>query len=345
MKKWTVFIFLLSAITACHDAPPEVDYSSLDRKENAILLERARRYFQALPIETFPTQRTTVAHKVNLGKMLYYDTRLSKYGTYSCNSCHNLSSAGVDNKQISTVRKDKSIQRNVPTVLNAAFQVMSAWDGRGLKNKSDDQPGLAIPHTDILSRKLKELKEYEPLFAQSFPEEKEPVNLLNLQEAIVAFERTLVTPTNFDKYLLGNVYALSFEEREGLKLFMNVGCTDCHSGTTLGGTMIRKFGEANDYHPLTGSSNKDQGLKNITHQEQDKDKFKVAGLRNIGRTYPYFHDGSVEYLSNAVRIMAKTQLNKELDDDEVRLIVIFLNALSGEVPADAQKPPIGMLSN
>ena len=340
MKKVSVVVFLIFLIYGCHDSPPEIDYNELDKKANEALIVEAKKYFQPLPLEQLQYDRSETAQQISLGKMLYYDPRLSKFGTYSCNSCHNLSTAGVDNKPTTIASSQKEIVRNVPTVLNAIMNHVSNWDGTF--EDSQNQDSLAIPHQDILSKRIAEIPEYNKLFEAAFPHADTALTLRNLQKSIVAFERTLITPSALDKFLMGNVYALSYDEREGLRLFIKTGCTDCHGGTMLGGSMVRKFGEAHDYHPLTGSTHQDEGLKNKTGALEDKDKFKVAGLRNIGRTYPYFHDGSVEYLSTAVKIMAKTQLDKELDEEEIRFIVSFLNALSGEVPADAQKPPISL---
>ena len=342
MKKLLVIGFLGIVIFGCHDAPPEIDYNELDRKANKTLIVEANKFFKPLPIREYQYDRSEISKQVKLGKMLYYDPRLSKYGSYSCNSCHNLSTSGVDNKPTTVANSSKEIVRNVPTVLNAMMNHISSWDGTFEENKNEDE--LAIPHQDILSKRIAEIPDYHRLFEEAFPSEDKPLTLKNLQSAIIAFERTLITPSPLDKFLQGNIYALSYDEREGLRLFIQTGCTDCHSGTMLGGSMVRKFGEAHDYHPLTGSSHKDEGLKNRTGDLKDKDKFKVAGLRNIGRTYPYFHDGSVEYLSTAVKIMAKTQLDKDLDDEQIRLIVTFLNALSGDVPEDAQKAPLSLAS-
>ncbi|HRH65667.1 MAG TPA: cytochrome c peroxidase [Bacteroidia bacterium] len=342
MKKIVALLFAFILVSGCQDAPPEIDYNELDRKANDELIAEANKYFQPLPLHQYQYDRSEIAQQIHLGKILYYDPRLSKYGTYSCNSCHNLSTSGVDNKATIASHSEAEIARNVPTVLNAIINNVSSWDGSFEATGNDDE--LAIPHADILSKKIEEIPEYQKLFAEAFPLQDTPLTLNNLEKSIVAFERTLITPSGFDKFLEGNAFAISYEARAGLKLFIQTGCTDCHSGSALGGTMVRKFGEAHDYHPLTGSSHKDEGLKNRTGNLKDKDKFKVAGLRNIGRTYPYFHDGSVEYLSTAVKIMAKTQLDKDLDDEQIRLIVTFLNALSGDVPEDAQKAPLSLAS-
>jgi cytochrome c peroxidase len=158
-------------------------------------------------------------------------------------------------------------------------------------------------------------------------------------KAIGAFERTLVTPSKFDDYLKGNKGALSLEEKKGLKTFINVGCLTCHTGSQLGGNMLQKFGVYDNYWNMTGSDPIDEGRFKETGNEADKYMFKVPTLRNVAMTYPYFHDGSVEKLEDAVKIIAKLNLNKDLTEEETRSIVIFLNTLTGDLPEEVKKIP------
>jgi cytochrome c peroxidase len=158
-------------------------------------------------------------------------------------------------------------------------------------------------------------------------------------KAIGAFERTLVTPSKFDDYLKGNKGALSLEEKKGLKTFINVGCLTCHTGSQLGGNMLQKFGVYDNYWNLTGSDPVDEGRFKETGNEADKYMFKVPTLRNVAMTYPYFHDGSVEKLEDAVKIIAKVNLNKDLTEEETKSIVIFLNTLTGDLPEEVKKIP------
>ena len=309
------------------------------------LMKQARTFFKVLP----PVAENHVTgEKTSLGKMLYYDTRLSKSGHNSCNSCHNLATFGVDNEVTSEGDAGKRGGRNSPTTLNAAFHFQQFWDGRA--KDVEEQAGMpimnpvemAIPSKDFLVKRLKAIDDYKKAFASAFPEAKDPVSYENLQTAIGSFERTLITPSRFDKFLGGDTLALNNDEKKGLELFMATGCTACHSGMLIGGNMFQKFGLANNYRPLTGSKGKDDGLKAITGKPEDQDFFKVPSLRNIEKTYPYFHDGSVKELDKAVKVMAKAQLNKELSDAEVISIVHFLQSLTGEIPADATLKPKGI---
>src|SRR5690606_29661914 len=178
------------------------------------------------------------------------------------------------------------------------------------------------------------IEEYKELFAKAFPEEEQPITYKNLQKAIGAFERKLITPSKFDEYLAGNNEALNEQEKRGLETFMTTGCITCHSGNALGGQLIQKFGLFSNYWELTKSDKIDEGRYEVTQNEADKYFFKSPSLRNVEKTYPYFHDGSVNELNEAVKIMAKLQLNKELTDEETNDIVAFLKTLTGDVPQE-----------
>jgi cytochrome c peroxidase len=286
--------------------------------------------------------------KVELGKMLYHDTRLSKTGNNSCNSCHNLATFGVDNEVTSPGDAGKRGDRNSPTVLNAALANMQFWDGRA--RDVEEQAGMpilnpaemAIPSKEFLVNRLKGTEEYPALFAKAFPREQNPLTYANIEKAIGAFERTLLTPTRFDDFLAKNPSYLSAEETEGLKVFLEAGCATCHGGVGVGGGQLQKFGVHYDYRAFTGSKHNDIGRMAVTGQSSDKDVFKVPTLRNVAKTAPYFHDGSVAELDKAIAIMAKTQLNKDLTDEEVKKIAVFLHALTGEVPQSALQVPKGV---
>jgi len=305
------------------------------------LLKNAQQLFKALPAVAENPNNKITHEKAVLGKMLYYDTRLSKKGNNSCNSCHNLATFGVDNEITSEGDAGKRGGRNSPTTLNAAFHFLQFWDGRA--KDVEEQSGMpimnpvemAIPSKDFLVKRLKGIDEYKKAFVTAFPQTKDPVSYENLQNAIGVFERTLVTPSRFDKFLGGDTTVLNADEKKGLGLFISTGCPTCHSGMLLGGSMFQKFGLVNDYRPLTGSTGNDLGRKAITNKPEDQDFFKVPSLRNIAKTFPYFHDGSVKELDKAVKVMAKAQLNKELQPEEIAMIVKFLGTLTGEVPAEA----------
>jgi cytochrome c peroxidase len=264
--------------------------------------ERARSTFQALATKSENPNNPMTEAKIKLGKILYFDTRLSKDGTQSCNTCHDLNTFGVDNEPTSPGDNGGLGTRNSPTVLNAALHTSQFWDGRA--KDVEEQAGMpilnpvemAIPNEKFLVDRLSKVAMYTDLFKQAYPNESKPLTYVNLQNAIAAFERILLTPSKFDQYLQGNANALSLDEKKGLKTFMEVGCTTCHMGSLLGGNIFQKFGVYSDYWALTGSDPVDEGRFTETGNEADKYMFKVPSLRNITETHPYFHDGSVESL-------------------------------------------------
>ena len=301
--------------------------------------------FQPLPKQADNASNPITPEKVALGKMLYYDTKLSMKGNNSCNSCHNLSTFGVDNKSFSIGDDGLPGGRNSPTVLNAALHATQFWDGRA--KDVEEQAGMPImnpvemhmPSKALVEERLKKEESYKKLFAAAFPNDKNAVSYGNLEKAIGAFERTLMTPSKFDEYLAGKANALTKGEKDGLDLFMKTGCTTCHAGVVLGGQMFQKFGIYGNYWDLTKSAKVDSGRITVTKNASDLYVFKVPSLRNVEKTGPYFHDGSVADLNKAISIMAKSELNKTLSDNEVQSIASFLKTLTGTVPADAMKNP------
>jgi cytochrome c peroxidase len=353
MKKLSYFLlFLISFAISCTgggsrknaDTQPSSE-PSLSADAERFLLQDAQDVFQPLPDVANVDYNPVTPEKVLLGKALYHDSRLSKTGNNSCNSCHNLSTFGVDRKPTSPGDAGKNGDRNSPTVLNAALHTMQFWDGRA--KDVEEQAGMpilnpvemAIPSKEFLVNKLKSIPEYKDLFAKAFPNDKAPLNYQNIQNAIAAFERTLLTPSPFDEYLKGKTDALTYKQKVGLREFLNTGCQQCHSGVTLGGNTLQKFAVYGNYWDYTQSQNRDKGRFQHTKNKDDENMFKSCGLRNCAETYPYFHDGSVANLHDAVRIMAKAQLNKDLSEEKVEAIVEFLKSLTGKVPADAAIPP------
>ena len=339
--KNTISIFGLALFAAC-SGPAEKKTLTKEEPitvEDQILWTDARKFFE--PVEGYAEnpENPITEEKISLGKKLYYDTRLSLKGNNSCNSCHNLASYGVDNESFSTGDAGKKGGRNSPTVLNAALAAMQFWDGRA--KDVEEQAGMpilnpvemAIPSKAFLEKRLSETKEYPALFAAAFPEDKNPLRYENLQKAIGAFERTLITPSRFDDFIGKHPGYLNKEEKEGLKLFIETGCTNCHSGKGMGGRQMQKFGVYGNYMAATGSAKHDAGRQDISKSAADADVFRVPGLRNVAKTAPYFHDGSVNELKEAVKIMARLQLNKELSEEQAGKITAFLQACTGEVPA------------
>lgn len=335
---YLAYAVALTALIACGDEKTET--KEVEQKELTELQERAKTLFGELPELVDNPENPITEEKVILGKQLYFDVRLSKDNTQSCNTCHNLNTFGVDNLPTSPGNDGKNGTRNSPTVLNAALHTSQFWDGR---NKDvEEQAGgpilnpveMAMPSEEFVIERLSEIEEYKALFAKAFPEEEQPITYKNLQKAIGAFERKLITPSKFDDYLAGNDEALNEQEKRGLETFMTTGCITCHSGNALGGQLIQKFGLFGNYWELTKSEKIDEGRFEVTQNEADKYFFKSPSLRNIEKTYPYFHDGSMKNLDKAVKIMAKLQLNKELTDKETNDIIAFLKTLTGDVPQE-----------
>ncbi|WP_457600368.1 cytochrome-c peroxidase [Hydrogenivirga sp.] len=324
------------------------------KSEDARLLQEARKYFKPLPEVAQSKANPVTKEKVELGKMLYYEPRLSKSGLISCNTCHNLATYGVDNLPTSVGHRWAIGPRNAPTTLNAALHVAQFWDGRA-KDVEEQAKGpilnpieMAMDSPEAVVKRLQSIPEYVKLFKKAFPNEKNPLNYENVAKAIAAFERTLMTPSRFDKFLQGDTDALTKKEKEGLKTFIKVGCASCHNGPAIGGNMFTRFGIVEAYWEATReyvtlekpTMPMDVGKFAVTHKEEDLYVFKVPSLRNISRTYPYFHDGSVWNLEDAVQVMAEVQLGKKLSKDQVDKIVAFLKALDGEVPKHALKLPV-----
>ncbi len=339
---YLAYAIAFTALIACGDEKTETKEldTTPETKELTELQERAKTLFGELPEVVDNPENPITEEKVILGKQLYFDVRLSKDNKQSCNTCHNLNTFGVDNLPTSPGNDGKNGTRNSPTVLNAALHASQFWDGR---NKDvEEQAGgpilnpveMAMPSEEFVVERLSGIEEYKELFAKAFPEEEQPITYKNLQKAIGAFERKLITPSKFDDYLAGNDEALNEQEKRGLETFMTTGCITCHSGNALGGQLIQKFGLFGNYWELTKSDRIDDGKFEVTQNEADKYFFKSPSLRNVEKTYPYFHDGSVNDLNESVKIMAKLQLNKELTDEETNDIVAFLKTLTGDVPQE-----------
>jgi cytochrome c peroxidase len=297
--------------------------------------------FQPLPKKLDDKANPTTPEKVALGRQLYFDERLSKNHDVSCNSCHDLAKYGVDGQPVSDGHRKQKGTRNAPTVYNAAVQLSQFWDGRA-KNVDDQATGpilnpkeMAMPDEKSVVLVLTSMPEYVAAFEKAFPGEKQPVRLSNVGKAIGAFERTLLTPSRFDRYVGGDKTALTDAELAGLKLFLDTGCQSCHMGVGVGGTAHQKLGLAKPW-----PDEKDLGRYEVTKQEGDKMVFKVPILRNVGKTPPYFHDGSRETLDAAVKAMAEHQLGKTLTDEQAKSIVTFLQALTGELPTDVGSPQL-----
>jgi cytochrome c peroxidase len=295
--------------------------------------------FAALPPEATPGNYKMTDALVNLGRMLWYDKRLSKSQQQNCNSCHLLDRYGVDGFPLSIGHDNKPVRRNAQSVYNAAFHVAQFWDGRA--PTVEEQAKMPIMSQTEMSMKspaqveaiLRSIPGYVTAFAAAFPDDPNPITFDHLAQSIGAFERRLVTPSRFDRFLNGEYGQLSPEEQRGLARFISTGCVTCHVGVTVGGLMFKKLGEVEPYQTA------DNGRFDITGLESDRHVFKVQSLRNIVKTAPYLHDGSIQTLPEMVRLMGRYQLGKQLTDAEIAEIITFLNSLTGEIPANYIIPP------
>ena len=330
MKK-SVILSLLVLLMGCAKSQYEKntpDFAKVD-------MEDVKSTFEPLPDFVIDPMKNKA--KIALGKKLYFEKQLSLAGDISCNSCHQLDNFGVDNEPTSPGHKGQRGDRNSPTVYNASFHLAQFWDGRA-KDLAEQAGGpvlnpveMAIPSKKVAIQRIKKIDGYMDMFRAAFPGKRNPVTYTNLTRAIAAFESNLLTPSRFDKFLKGEAKALNNDEKEGLRLFADVGCTDCHNGVAIGGELYQKLGAEVPYPNLH-----DKGRFNVTKDKDDMYFFKVPSLRNIEKTGPYFHDGSIKTLKEAISLMGKHQLGKDLTEMEVYYIESFLKALTGELP-DVEK--------
>jgi len=297
-------------------------------------------HFAPLPTEAATDKYPLTQEMTDLGRMLFYEPRLSIDQDISCNTCHLLDNYGVDGLPTSVGHEGVVGGRNAPTVYNAALEVAQFWDGRSpdvedqARGPIQNQIEMGMPEGgQEAADMIKTIPGYAPLFAAAFPDDPDPITFDNLTTAIAAFERKLMTPGRFDQFLAGDLTQLNEQEQRGLQKFMALNCTMCHRGPTVGGQMYMKMGLFKPYET------EDLGRYDVTKNEADKYVFKVSMLRNIAETGPYFHDGSVETLEEAVQIMAEYQLGQTITDEETADIVAFLQSLTGELPLDYIAPP------
>jgi len=304
--------------------------------------------WEALPAQPpIPADNPQTPEKVLLGKTLFFDPRLSQQGTLSCNSCHNLMAGGDDNRPNSVGINDARGKRSAPTVWNAAFLSVQFWDGRAAtledqaKGPVANPVEMGMPSLDEAIARLKSIPGYLPMFQAAFPEDADPIDGDNTAKAIAAFERTLITPNSaFDRYVAGDKDAMSEQQVRGMNAFSELGCASCHAGPNFSGPALPAGAGFFQRFPAYEDSDfeqrydlvADHGRFVVTGKESDKHMWRVPTLRNIALTAPYFHNGGVPTLEEAVRVMAKTQLNKELTPAQTRDLVAFLNALTGEFP-------------
>jgi cytochrome c peroxidase len=301
------------------------------------LRDKAKEFFAPLP-STIPTlnDNRVTPEKVDLGKALFFDPRLSASGVFSCYSCHNLTTGGDDNMETSVGHGWQKGPRNSPTVLNAVLNEAQFWDGRAedlaAQAKGPIQAGVEMANTpEAVEATLNSMPQYVAWFTAAFPGEEKPANFDNMAKAIEAFEATLITPAPFDAWLNGDDGAMTDDQKAGLALFIDKGCSSCHSGVNVGGHGYYPFGliEKPGSEILPPG---DKGRFSVTDTVDDEYVFRASPLRNIDQTAPYFHSGKVWDLKVAVQIMAESQLGEELKDQEADQLVAFLGSLTGKMP-------------
>lgn len=291
--------------------------------------------FAPLPARYESKDNPSSPAKLELGQRLFFEKRLSKSQELSCASCHDLARYGVDNLPTSPGHKGQLGRRNTQTVFNAGDHVALFWDGRARTLEEQARGPLlnplemAMPNAAAVEQVLRSIPGYGPLFARAFPDEKEPVTLDNVARALATFERTLVTPSRFDAYLKGDAKALDAKEELGLRHFMALGCMVCHRGEGVGGGMFQQIGFA---EKVPAEFVVDLGRYEVTHHDDDRSRFRVPSLRNIEKTGPYLHTGSMKSLDEVVRFMGKYQLGKDLEPEEVAELLAFLKTLTGTLP-------------
>ena len=302
-----------------------------DRDDTADIDPVVAQLFEPIPPEAeAPEDNPITDEKIELGHMLFFEQKLSRSGIISCNTCHVVGAAGVDHLPLAVGEAGRVGTRTSPTVYNAAFLGSQFWDGRA-ETLEEQAMGPIQAHVemDLTPEETEErLREtgYLPYFEAAFPEaEGDPITFDNIVKAIATFERTLITPGSpFDRYLEGDASALTEEQIAGLNLFTSAGCAGCHNGVLLGGQGFARFSHAE------GSG--DPGRTEVTGEESDRYVFRIAPLRNVALTYPYFHDGSAATLEEAVSVMGSAQLGRQFNEEEISQMVAFLESLTGEFP-------------
>ena len=332
-----IVIVTVLFMPGCKNTSDKKDQGSIDP-----LLRIARTVFRFDPQGPFHKIPHEPGPEELLGQMLYHDTRLSKSGFISCNSCHNLASFGVDRLPVSPGHKWQLGPRNSPSTLNAFLHATQFWDGREM-TVEDQAAGpilnpieMAMPDEADVIAVLNSVPAYVDLFTEVYPGD-ELISMEHVISALGAFERMMVTPAPVHKYLAGDVNAMSPLQLNGLEDFISIGCASCHLNETLGGMSFARFFP--EEFPIVFDPS-DKGRYEATGDKDDEYFFKVPSLLNILHTYPYFHNGSVWELKEAIRIIAATQLELQLEEEQLVSLMHFMTALTGDVSDDLLKLPI-----
>ncbi len=334
--KWAFIILVTFAVTGCtkKEAPAPAAEKAVDiaaAKPDVAPVE---------PLKPLPNSVSVNMEKVLLGRSLFHDTLLSGDGTVACVTCHSLEHGGAEPRKTSIGIRGQVGPINSPTVLNSGYNFVQFWDGRA-KDLQDQAAGPVENPIEMgakwgnVVKRLEKNEQYAATFRKLY---EDGVTKDNATDAIAEYEKSLITPSRFDKFLLGDDTAITDAEKKGYATFKEVGCTACHNGIIAGGAMFQKMGLVKDYFADRGTpvTKADLGRFNVTKKAADKHFFKVPTLRNVELTSPYLHDGSRATLEETVRVMGTYQLGRDLSGAQVNSIVTFLKSLTGELPAHAK---------
>jgi cytochrome c peroxidase len=347
MRRFSIVLSLGLGLTACeeqhpiphHEAPKKVEAPRVSPVASKVADSLGQ--FAALPSASVSTTNPSSPEKVELGRLLWFDARLSKNQRMSCNGCHDLAHAGTDGKDFSVGHGGKPLGRNTPSIENAALGFVQFADGRAetledaTKAVLQDPDIMGGPDDAQVAATLGSMPAYTDAFKKAFPGDAAPITVSNAALAISAFARTLLSPSKWDRFIGGDKSALTDDEGKGFLKFVETGCPQCHVGALVGATMYQKLGKEKPW-PDT----KDKGRGTVTRSPSDDMMFKVSSLRNVANTAPYFHDASAKTLPEAVKTMAEYQLNKQLSDADIASIVTWLGTLSGTVSGNVAAPTL-----
>jgi cytochrome c peroxidase len=304
------------------------------------LLQRAQKVFKPLPVRMDGKLPTPSPAQIDLGRRLFYEKQLSQNNTMSCNSCHDLRYGfGADGRPVSPGAVSGRGTRNAPSVYHAALHFWQFWDGRSLDVEDQahfpilEKVEMGMPSLEEMERRLRANSDYPKRFAEAYPGEAQPVTWRHAVQAIGAFERGLVTPAPFDRFLEGDESALDSSQLKGLDHFLRLGCAECHEGAALGGTQLRKLGRVEAF------ASEDHGRFQATHIPADEFIFKVPSLRNVCETAPYYHNGRVQRLEEAVGLMGRHECGQQLTPQEIAELCDFLTSLTGTIPKEYVSSP------
>ena len=331
-----LFVVIAAALLVVYQNSQYINKAPVHRDNSSLVFSTGLstpKSYNFEQIQPLPLEVILPLEKVNLGSLLFHDKTLSKNNTISCASCHELSKAGTDKKPVSTGINGATGLLNSPTVFNSGFSFAQFWDGRAATLEEQVSGPVHNPiemgsdWTEIIL-KLRAHNDYQNLFSKIYSD---GISINNIVDAIVTYERSLITPNaRFDRSLRGEKDVLTADELQGYQLFKAYGCISCHQGINIGANMFQRFGVFGGYFNNKAITQSDLGRYNITGLEEDRYVFKVPSLRNIAVTAPYLHDGSVTTLEKVVEIMGRYQLGRQLPEEDIHLLVSFLQTLTGQ---------------